>query len=67
MTQVQILKRPQVSAGTGIPRSTLYAKIQNGEFPRPIKLGARSVGWLASDVSEWIAAQVKKSRAHDAV
>lgn len=62
MTPAQILRRPQVTARTGYPRSTLYLKISRGEFPKPIKLGARAVGWLESDVSEWIAERVAESR-----
>lgn len=62
MTQLQILRRPQVTARTGFPRSTLYLKIARGEFPKPIKLGARAVGWLASDVEAFIAARVAESR-----
>lgn len=63
MTQVQILRRPQVTARTGFPRSTLYLKISRNEFPRPIKIGARAVGWLESDVAEWIEARIEASRA----
>lgn len=57
-----ILRRKQVESRAGIPRSTLYAKMQSGDFPRPIKLGARSVGWLASDVDAWIAERIAESR-----
>ncbi|HOO50573.1 MAG TPA: AlpA family transcriptional regulator [Alphaproteobacteria bacterium] len=39
---------------TGLSRSTLYLRIANGEFPKPMSLGGRSVGWLASDVTQWI-------------
>jgi len=66
MTQVQILRRPQVTARTGFPRSTLYLKIARGEFPRPIKLGARAVGWLESDVTSWIESRIAASRAKGA-
>ena len=62
-----ILRRKQVEARVGLSRSTIYSRIQAGTFPAQISLGAKAVGWIESDVSEWIAAQVKKSRAHDAV
>jgi prophage regulatory protein len=42
---LRILRRPEVENRTGFPTSTLYTKIATGEFPRPIKLGTRSVGW----------------------
>ncbi len=57
-----ILRRPQVQQRTGLSRSTLYQYIKEGAFPRSISLGPRSVGWLESDVSAWIAERVKISR-----
>jgi len=39
---------------TGLSRSTLYRKIQEGTFPRQIALGARSAGWRESSVSAWM-------------
>jgi len=33
-----------------------------GTFPKAIKLGARSVGWLESEINAWIEAQVAASR-----
>ena len=38
---------------TGLPTSTLYAKIAAGEFPKPVKLGKRAVGWLSTDIDNW--------------
>lgn len=37
-----------------LSRSAIYAKIAAGEFPLPISLGPRAVGWLASDIDKWI-------------
>jgi len=48
-----ILRRDQVEQATGLPRSTLYAMISRGEFPRPVRLGLRSVGWFEQDVADW--------------
>jgi prophage regulatory protein len=50
-----VLKLSVVSAITGLPSSTLYRKIQQGEFPAPIKLGESASGWLLSEVESWIA------------
>jgi prophage regulatory protein len=52
-----VLKLSVVSAITGLPASTLYRKIQHGEFPAPIKLGESASGWLMSEVDAWIAAR----------
>jgi prophage regulatory protein len=43
---------------TGLPRATIYDKISKGKFPRPIKLGERSVGWLETEITEWQKARV---------
>ncbi len=43
-----------VLARTGLSRSTLYAYIAQGLFPRQRRLGRRRVAWLASEVLAWI-------------
>ncbi|TPM33889.1 AlpA family phage regulatory protein [Mesorhizobium sp. B2-2-2] len=48
-----ILRRDEVERATGLPRSTIYAKIASGDFPKPIQLSARAVGWLESDIAAW--------------
>jgi prophage regulatory protein len=54
---LQILRRRDVEAAIGLGRSQLYAMIQRGEFPKPIKLGngpTGAVGWLKSEVEGWL-------------
>lgn len=58
----QILRIFEVADRTGLARSSIYAKIQAGDFPRPIKLSTRSVGWLEADVNQWIERQISRSR-----
>ncbi|MFD2270913.1 helix-turn-helix transcriptional regulator [Undibacterium arcticum] len=57
-----ILRLPKVKERTGLSRSTIYALIKGGQFKAPISLGARAVGWLESDVSDFIEARIKASR-----
>ena len=57
-----ILRRPDVEDQTGLPRSTIYFMVAKGTFPKPIKIGERSVGWLANDVADWINNQIQASR-----
>ncbi len=57
-TALNILRRKQVEKRVGLSRSTIYAKIANGEFPAPIALGARAVGWLESDINAWIKSRI---------
>lgn len=62
MTSQTIIRLPQVKLRTGLSRSTIYALIKAGQFKAPIALGARAVGWLESDVSEFIENRIKASR-----
>ncbi len=57
---LKILRRPQVEKATGLAKSSIYEKIERDEFPRPIKLGERAVGWLESDVKDWLNAKIAK-------
>ncbi|MEM5295634.1 AlpA family transcriptional regulator [Burkholderia sp. JPY481] len=45
-----ILRRKQVEQVVGLSRSTIYQRIKDGTFPRPLSLGGRMVGWRASDI-----------------
>jgi prophage regulatory protein len=49
-----VLRRADVERATGLRTSSLYERIAAGTFPRPIKINARSVGWLASEVDAWV-------------
>ena len=53
--QVRFLRLPEVLARTGLSRSTVYVRLEQGRFPRPVSLGARAVGWIESEVDEWMA------------
>ena len=52
-----IIRLPHVMKKVGVSRAHLYALISRGEFPRPISIGKRAVGWVANDIEEWIAAR----------
>jgi len=52
--QDSILRRRDVEARTGLSRSTIYAYIANGTFPKQVKLGPRAAGWYQSEIDEWI-------------
>lgn len=58
----KILRRNEVENITGLSRSTIYDKIKKGVFPRPIKLGERSVGWVSSDIQKWIQDMITQAR-----
>ena len=49
-----ILRRTQVEIEVGLKRSTIYQRMQEGTFPRPIRLGERAVGWRAADIERFL-------------
>lgn len=53
----RVLRRPAVEAATGLARSTLYDLMARGEFPRPIRLTGKAVGWEAEAIDAWIASR----------
>ena len=51
----RIVRLKEVQRMTGLSRSTIYAQIARGDFPKQIKLtGGRSVGWHERAIIEWI-------------
>ena len=60
--RVRILRLPEVQRRTGLSRSTIYVRLDQGRFPKPVSLGARAVGWIESEVDEWIRERIAESR-----
>ena len=58
----KLLRLPQVKQTTGLYKSTIYARITEGTFPKQIPLGPRLVVWVESDIQNWIAEQVSAAR-----
>lgn len=59
----RILRFKQVAALVGLGKSSIYRKVQEGTFPKPIKLGsARASGWISTEIYDWIDEQVRRSR-----
>ena len=56
----KILRLPQVEEATGESRSTIYKRICDGEFPKPVKLGAKSVGWVEDEISAYNEARIAR-------
>lgn len=55
----QILRLPAVIERTALSRSSIYLRIKNNEFPKPISLGGRSVGWTEEDINHWLEEKIK--------
>jgi prophage regulatory protein len=52
------LRLPAVQEATGLGRSTIYALIARGEFPRAVKLTGKAVAWPESRIAEWLQSRV---------
>jgi prophage regulatory protein len=57
-----ILRLPAVKTSTGLSRSTIYLRIAQGTFPKPVGLGGRAVGWLEAEIQDWLQGQIETSR-----
>ena len=57
-----ILRLPAVKARTGLSRSTIYLRVSEGRFPKPVSLGSRAVGWVESEIDDWLNQQIEISR-----
>lgn len=62
MKTLKIIKRVEVEAITGLSRSSIYSKMEDGSFPKSIKLSTRSVGWLEHEVQAWLENRVSETR-----
>lgn len=58
----KIIKLPEVIDLTSLSRSSIYQLISEGKFPKQIHLSERSVGWVLSEVQEFISNKIKESR-----
>ena len=58
----RMLRLPAVLARTGLSRSTIYLRISEGSFPKPISLGGRAVGWIEAEINAWLNRQIEHSR-----
>lgn len=65
-TEKRILRIKQLSTIIGLARSTIYDRLNpnsprhDPSFPKPIRLGMTSVGWLQSEVDQWIQSKVSE-------
>lgn len=58
----QVIKLKEVMLTTAQSGSAIYRGAANGTFPKPIKLGERSSGWLKSEVDQWLQERIEASR-----
>ena len=66
--QKRFIRLPEVLTRTGYGRTTIYRKMEDGSFPRSIKLGgppvapeafdSRAVAWIENEVEQWIESRI---------
>ncbi len=54
LSQERIVRMSQVKDITGLSKSSVYKYMADGDFPRQRQLGPNSVGWLYSEIMEWL-------------
>ena len=50
----RILRAKQVTEAIGLSRTTLWRRVRDGQFPKPVKLGPTAIGWRSAEVEEWL-------------
>lgn len=58
----KMYRLPEVMDMTGLSRSSIYLRVSTNEFPKPVKLGRRAVGWPEDSIIAW---QAKMMEAQD--
>jgi prophage regulatory protein len=46
----------------GLKQSSIYNKMKAGDFPKPVKISERAVGWVESEINDWIASRIEEAR-----
>lgn len=55
---LRALRLQEVERRTGLTRPTIYRRAKDGTFPKPIRLGGNSSGWIESEIEAWLADRV---------
>ncbi len=54
MATEYLITRHEVERRVGLTRSSIYDAMRKGEFPLPLKVGAKAVRWKSSDIEAWM-------------
>ena len=57
----RLLRLGDVLVRSGLSRSTVYRQMDEGAFPRPLKVGVRAVRWLESEIDSWLSSRPRAS------
>lgn len=51
---MQILRAPEVMDKCGFKRTTLWRLVHESDFPKPIFITSKAIGWREDQIDEWI-------------
>ncbi|QIN39173.1 helix-turn-helix transcriptional regulator [Enterobacter ludwigii] len=60
--KTRLLRMSDVISLTGLPKSTIYLKIKNKEFPNQVPIGTRSVAWVEAEINDWIEKNIQNRK-----
>jgi len=63
ITAPVIIRAAKVRQKTGLAISSIYALMAQGKFPASVQLSLKSVGWVDSEIDEWIAERINNRNA----
>ena len=59
----QMLRLPEVLKLVGLSKSTIYLRIGEGDFPAPVRIGAKAVAWRRDELEAWLSSRPRAGRA----
>lgn len=59
---MRVMKLNEVINTTGLSRSSIYAYMSKGNFPKPIQLGPRAVAWVEEEVMGWLLDKISERK-----
>jgi prophage regulatory protein len=62
LDDASFLRLPTVIKVTGLKKTSIYNRMREKTFPLSVQLGPRTVGWIASEVNQWVAERIAESR-----
>jgi prophage regulatory protein len=51
---MRLIRLKEVMRLTALSRSTIYSRMNEGQFPKPVSLGERAVAWVECEIEDWI-------------
>tara|TARA_B100001059_G_C17622566_1_gene470289 strand:- start:278 stop:541 length:264 start_codon:yes stop_codon:yes gene_type:complete len=64
---MRIIRLKEVMDSTGLARSTIYKYVGENVFPKPVSLGDRCVGWVESEIHDWIMERIEQRDRQDGI